>query len=78
MMAATTGEEYFHHHTKVFCLEATNRNVFGQDFMECVKRSNKLFTQYYSRISAMALEMNMQDDDNDPSFLLGAEKPPAQ
>jgi hypothetical protein len=46
--------------------------------MECIKRSNKLFTQYYSRISAMALEMNMQDDENDPSFLLGAEKPPGQ
>jgi hypothetical protein len=75
MMAATSGEEYFNHRTKIFCLEATKGNVFGQEFLECVKRSNKLFTKYYQGISAMALEMNMQEDDTDPSVLLGGGAP---
>jgi hypothetical protein len=40
--------------------------------LECVKRSNRLFTSYYQRISEISMEMNLQEEEtSDPSFLLG-------
>ena len=70
MMAAVAGEEYFMHRIKVHCLE-TNRNAFGPEFIECFKRSNQLFANYFQRISDISLEMNLQEDDTtDPSLFL--------
>jgi hypothetical protein len=51
--------------------------VFGLEFIECFKRSNRLVNAYYQKISDISMEMNLQDEaTSDPSFLLGtAERP---
>lgn len=56
-MAAETGENYFNLRLKIFCMEAS-KNMFGLEFVECLKRSTKLSAQYFSKISQFTQEIN--------------------
>jgi hypothetical protein len=59
MMAASTGEEYFNLKARLYCKQAVG-NVFDMSFLECVKRTTFLASNYFTRILDMEREMEME------------------